>query len=205
MRTHFHFIAFCAASVAALSFSTAMAASVATPTYYAFVTINSTGGDGNFTQLLGINNAGTIAGYFGDGSVVPNNGFTVAPPYGSSNFTAENFPGAAQTQVVGINNTGTHVGFYVDANGNNIGFSDVGGTFTSLTDPNAAPVSPAGTSFTQVLGVNDNNLAAGFYVNGSTGVTEAFLVNLSTPNSHFHSGDASHKFQLGLDDRYRRQ
>jgi hypothetical protein len=34
---------------------------------YSFTTINSTGGDGDFTQLLGINNAGTIAGYFGDG------------------------------------------------------------------------------------------------------------------------------------------
>jgi hypothetical protein len=34
-------------------------------------------GDNTFTQLLGIKNGGTIAGYFGDGTVVPNNGFTL--------------------------------------------------------------------------------------------------------------------------------
>jgi len=37
-------------------------------------------GDPAFDQLLGINNAGTIAGYFGDGTIVPNNGFTTVPP-----------------------------------------------------------------------------------------------------------------------------
>src|ERR1022692_3840746 len=94
---------------------------------YEFRTIDNPG-DPNFNQLLGINNAGVIAGYFGDGSVVPNNGYTVAPPYTS--FAAENFPGSAQTQVVGINNTGTTVGFWVDGAGNNFGFYKQGSTFT---------------------------------------------------------------------------
>jgi len=172
-----HVVLASAAALTAFGFSAAMAA-VPAGGGYTFETINSTGGDGNFTQLLGINNAGTIAGYFGDGTVVPNNGFTIAPPYGAGNFTVENFPSAVQTQVVGINNTGTAVGFYVDALGNNVGFSDIGGTFSSVMSPNAAP--PTGTSFTQLLGVNDSNLAAGFDVNGSTGATEGFLVNLNT-------------------------
>ena len=171
-----HIIHASAAAFAALGFSAAMSPALAGG--YTFETINSTGGDGDFTQLLGINNAGTIAGYFGDGTVVPNNGFTVAPPYGAGNFTAENFTGAAQTQVVGINNTGTTVGFYIDASGDNIGFSKIGGVFTSVMSPNAGPLN--GTSFTQLLGVNDSNLAAGVDVNGSTGATEGFLVNLST-------------------------
>lgn len=147
---------------------------------YSFTTINSTGGDGDFTQLLGINNAGTIAGYFGDGTVVPNNGFTIAPPYGAGDFTAENYPGAAQTQVVGINNTGVNVGFYIDSAGNNLGFADIAGVFASVVNPNATPPSPAGTSFTQLTGVNNNDIASGFYTNGSTGATDAFLVNLGT-------------------------
>ena len=106
---------------------------------YSFTTINSAGGDGDFTQLLGINNAGTIAGYFGDGSVVPNNGFTIARPYGAGDFTAENFPGAVQTQVVGINNTGATVGFYIDAPGNNHGFIFEGGTYTTVDNPLTGP------------------------------------------------------------------
>jgi hypothetical protein len=149
---------------------------------YSFTTINSTGGDGDFTQLLGINNAGTIAGYFGDGTVVPNNGFTIAPPYGSANFTSENFTSggvtAAQTQVVGINNTGATVGFYVDADGNNHGFIFTGGTYYTVDNP----LSGTGPSVNQLLGINDSDLAAGFYVNG-VGVSEGELVNLSTPSS----------------------
>lgn len=141
---------------------------------YSFVTVNSAGGDGDFTQLLGINNGGTIAGYFGDGKVVPNNGFTVAPPYGAGNFAAENFPGAAQTQVTGVNNVGTTVGFFVDAAGDNVGFVNKGGVFTPFFDPNSGiPI------VTQLLGVNDSNLAVGFYVN-DTGVTHADIVDVST-------------------------
>lgn len=36
--------------------------------------------DPNFTQLLGVNNSGVIAGYFGDGAAVFNNGFTLVLP-----------------------------------------------------------------------------------------------------------------------------
>jgi hypothetical protein len=175
MRAHVVLVS--AAAFTAFGFSAAMATVPAGG--YTFETINSTGGDGDFTQLLGINNAGTIAGYFGDGTIVPNNGFTIAPPYGAANFTAENFPSAVQTQVVGINNTGTTVGFYVDALGNNVGFSDIGGVFTSVMSPNAASLT-TGTSFTQLLGVNNANVAAGFDVNGTTGATEGFIVNLGT-------------------------
>jgi hypothetical protein len=64
--------------------------------------------DPNFTQLLGVNNSGVIAGYFGDGAAAFNNGFTLVLP---NSYTPENFPGTAtlteqQTQVVGINGSG---------------------------------------------------------------------------------------------------
>ena len=88
---------------------------------YTFTTINNLG-DTAFNQLLGINNAGTIAGYFGDGTVIPNNGYLLAPPYGPANYTPENVPGAFQTQVTGLNNTGTTVGFWADTAGDNLDF-----------------------------------------------------------------------------------
>ena len=88
---------------------------------FSFQTINNPG-DPAFTQLLGINNSSTIAGYYGDGTIVPNSGFTLVLP---NTFTPENFPGSVQTQVVGINNAGETVGFYIDAAGNNNGFTKV--------------------------------------------------------------------------------
>ena len=126
-------------------------------------------GDPNFNQELAINNAGVIAGYFGDGTIVPNNGYKVVSPYGSANFTAENFPGAAQTQVTGINNTGETVGFWVDVGGANHGFTDVSGVFANFDDP-ASTASPI---FTQFLGVNDSDEVAGFFMDAS-GASHAF-------------------------------
>jgi hypothetical protein len=43
--------------------------------------------DPTFNQLLGVNNEGVIAGYFGSGTpptVHPNNGYTLSPPYGQA-------------------------------------------------------------------------------------------------------------------------
>lgn len=101
-----------------------------------------------FTQTLGINDAGTIAGYHGQ---AVNQGFTLTLP---NNFTTENFPGSAMTQVVGINNSGDTAGFYVDQNGNTHGFLDAGATFSTVDAP--------GTLFNQLLGLNDIGQAAGY-------------------------------------------
>jgi probable HAF family extracellular repeat protein len=121
---------------------------------YNFQTVISPG-DPAFTQLLGINNAMTIAGYYGDGVIVPNNGFTLVLP---NNYTPENFPGAVQTQVIGINGSGNTDGFYVDAAGATHGFTDIGSVFSTVDNPN-------GANFTQLLGINNSNEAAGYYQN----------------------------------------
>src|SRR5258708_39062246 len=67
-------------------------------TTYNFETINYTGD--TFTQTLGINNSGTIAGYHG---AAINTVFTRAR---SATFTNENFPNSRQTQAIGSNNNG---------------------------------------------------------------------------------------------------
>ncbi|MGH9451558.1 MAG: PEP-CTERM sorting domain-containing protein [Terriglobia bacterium] len=134
---------------------------------YTFATVDHP--NQTFTQLLGINNSGVIAGYFGDGTVVPNNGFTLTLP---NTFTPENFPGAAQTQVIGINASGNTDGFYIDANGVTNGFTDVngnggaggtGGTFTTVDAP--------GTAFNQLLGLNNIGVLAGYSSTDPTGAT----------------------------------
>ena len=136
--------------------------------------------DTTFNQELGINSAGTIAGYFGAGNGLaghPNQGYTVVPPYGQANFTNENFPGSVQTQVTGLNNIGTTVGFWAPSNNggdNNFGFTDVGGAFTSVNNPGTPTT---GTMVNQLLGVNDSNTAVGFFTD-SAGVTHGYTYNI---------------------------
>jgi hypothetical protein len=139
--------------------------------------------DLNFNQLLGINDNKIIAGYFGDGTVVFNNGYVLVP---NTHYSVENFKGTppaghtiTQTQAIGINNNEVPiiVGFWADQNGLNFGFEDVQGVFTTILDPK-----PAAVGFNQnLLGVNDLNEAAGFWTD-SAGNEHGFVVDLaSTP------------------------
>jgi hypothetical protein len=123
---------------------------------YSFTSIASAG-DPTFTQLLGINKAGTIAGYFGSGADAkhPNKGVDLQLP---GTFSAENYPASAQTQVIGIDNAGDTDGFYVDSAGATHGFTDIGGTFATVDVP--------GTTFNQLLGLNNNGAEAGYYQYG---------------------------------------
>jgi len=86
-------------------------------TSYSFQTVISPVKDPNFTQLLGINNASTVAGHSGDGIDLPNEGVTQVL---LNTLGSKNFPRATQTQVVGLNNVLTAgvfetVGFYIDS------------------------------------------------------------------------------------------
>ena len=142
---------------------------------FQFQTLNNAA-DPTFNQLLAVNNAGVIAGYFGSGMAGhPNQGYTLAPPYTQGSYTNENFPGSVQTQVTGINNSGATVGFYADAAGDNFGFQHVNNTFSTILDPN---LPTAATITEQVLGLNDHGLAAGFYV-GADGNTHGFVYNMT--------------------------
>jgi hypothetical protein len=149
---------------------------------YAFTTIDDTN-DLTFNQLLGINNAGEIAGYFGSAmppTTHPNKGYTVNQPYTQAAHTDENAPGSAQTQVTGLNSFGVTVGFAVDAAGNNTGFIDDNGTFTTVVDPNTPPgAAAAGTAFNQLLGINDVGMAVGTY-NDANGVAHGYTYDIAT-------------------------
>jgi hypothetical protein len=125
--------------------------SPAVATTYKFTEVNYPGD--TFTQLLGINKAGVIAGYHGSALTPqnPNKGFTVTLP---NHFTSQNFPGSAQTQVIGINNSNSTSGFYVDSAMNTHGFYQIGGVFKTVDFP--------GTTFNQVLGWNNENQGAGY-------------------------------------------
>jgi len=118
----------------------------------------------NFINLLGINNAGTVAGFDNN---APAQGFTLVLP---ATFTPENFPGAASTMVTAINNNGSTAGIYVNnitvANplGITHGFTHIGATFTTVDNP-------LSTVFNQALGINNANMTVGYYAPTPAGNT----------------------------------
>ncbi len=149
-------------------------------TSYRFQTIDNPR-DLTFNQLLGINDEGVIAGYFGSGAQGhPNKGYVI-PPFNRHYFSNENFPGSVQTQVTGLNNRGVTVGFWstmntASMNNNNFGFVDVDGHFRTADFPTGDPASPP---VDQLLGVNDNDIAVGFYTDGQ-GNNHGYEYNINT-------------------------
>jgi hypothetical protein len=119
----------------------------------------------NFTQLLGINDAGTVVGFHG---ATVNQGFTLTPP---ATFVDTNVPNSVQTQVVGIANPSIHdgyrVGFYVDGAGLTHGFVNVQNFVVSFFT-----VDKPGTAFNQVLGISSNAVhIAGYSSTDPAGAT----------------------------------
>jgi hypothetical protein len=133
--------------------------------------------DLTFNQLLGINNKGYIAGYFGSGAAGhPNKGYVLVPPFAQRDFLNENFPGSAQTQVTGLNDTGITVGFWANAAGANFGFYWQNGRFHNVNFPTKNNAKPA---LNQLLGVNNTGTAVGFY-NDSKGNAHGYAYNIKT-------------------------
>jgi hypothetical protein len=122
--------------------------------------------DATFNQLLGINNRGVIAGYFGSGAQGhPNKGYLLTLSSRASFYVNENVPQSTQTQVTGLNDSGVTVGFSSNHNAANMmnpnfGFYTWGGRFHLVNFPTHNNASPA---VNQLLGVNDSDVAVGFY------------------------------------------
>lgn len=142
-----------ASSAAGLMFLIGASVGMAQPTYLVQTVQFPT--DPAFTQLLGINNGATIAGFHGATTA---QGFTLTLP---NQFTNQNFPGSAQTMVVGINNAGNTAGIYMDTAGFTHGYTDIGGTFKTVDAP--------GTIFNQALGINDANATVGYFAADKAG------------------------------------
>jgi hypothetical protein len=144
-------------------------------------------------MAFGINDKGAIVGQYttGDG-VTP--GFML----NGTTLTQINAPTVATANVVnaqGINNNGLIVGFYLGNDGQVHGFTALassasGGmiTGTAVSDPNIAmnPHQQPGATFTfsQILGINDQGTASGYYQD-STGSQHGYLYNTNMKNYTF--------------------
>jgi hypothetical protein len=147
---------------------------------YQFVTAGSDH-DRTFNQLLGINNEGVIAGYFGSGIIKhPNKGYEIVPPYAQGDIHSENFPNSKQTQVTGLNDKGVTVGFFSTQNNasnvnNNFGWYASGGHFHEVNFPTGTPFKPP---MDQLLGVNNHDIAVGFFIN-SGNMSRGYTYNIA--------------------------
>ena len=96
-------------------------------------------------------------------------------------YVNENFPGSVQIQVTGLNNEGVTVGFWSSMNNasmtnDNSGFVDVGGHFRNANFPTGTPATPP---VDQLLGVNDSDIAVGFYTDAN-GNNHGYEYNVAT-------------------------
>jgi hypothetical protein len=160
------------------AFAVAGPASASPAMSYHFQTLNNAA-DRTFNQLLGINDDDVIAGYFGSGAQGhPNKGYELWAP---SSYQNENFPGSVQTQVTGLNDEGVTVGFFSTMNtasmtNNNFGFYKSNGSSHEVNFPTGDNASP---QVDQLLGVNDHDIAVGFYTNGQ-GSNRGYEYNVAT-------------------------
>mgnify|MGYP001032313757 FL=1 len=153
----------------ALASPTGPAAATSPTGAYTFRTLNDQH-DPTFNQLLGINRSGVIAGYFGSGAAGHlNQGYTMVQRHGQPVFRSETFPGSVQTQVTALNDRGTTVGFWWSMStanqvNDNFGFYARDGHFHEVNFPTASAATPP---VDQLLGVNDHDLAVGFYTDAA--------------------------------------
>lgn len=152
------------------------------PKTFSFQTLDNPA-DPTFNNLLGINNEGLIAGFYGSGNAGhPNQGYLLTPP---SSFTPVNFPGVAQTQLTGLNDKGVTVGYFYPTNNgttvdNQFGFFEKDGVFTAVNNPKTPTVPNPGVLIeNQLVGVNDHNIAVGFY-NDASGNSHGYTYNINT-------------------------
>src|SRR5579863_1987214 len=172
------------------------------PVPYSFETINDPADPAfqgaTFTNLLGVNNFGEIAGFYGSGQAGdPNKGFLLTgddglkpewsdlfAPDRPTIFTPENFPGSAQTQMTGINDRGVQVGYFYNTNNgvafdNQFGFYLKDGVYTEVNNPNTPTSPPPGVLIeNQLIGINDFNIAVGFY-NDTSGHSHGYTYDIN--------------------------
>ena len=158
------------------------------------------------SNAFGINDAGNIVGQLTQ-SVEAMPGFFL-PSNSSVALVTINAPSGPNTvNAQGINNSGLIVGFYVGNDGQDHGFMAlvahaVGGMLvgTGIADPMIpnVPGEPGATFvFSQILGINANGIAVGYYGDSTTS-QHGFLYNTHTGQYTFLD-DPSEGFDNGVE------
>jgi hypothetical protein len=132
-----------------------------TPIPFKFQTVDDPNSLKN--QVNGINQLQKVVGVWGGGqSSNMAMSYTSQPPY--TKFRSLTAPNSQGTFATCINDTRTDGGYIIDPGSRSgiWGFLRIRGVWTYLSDPNEGSASYA---VTEILGLNDNNFAVGYYVN----------------------------------------
>jgi hypothetical protein len=158
---------------------------------------------GSAATAFGINDFGQIVGQYTDGDEMP--GFILPNPHTAIRIDAPSGPDIVNAQ--GINNFGLVVGFYIGTDGNDHGFiaheRDAHSgelTGTAVADPTipTVPGEPGATFvFSQILGINDEGIAVGYYGDSTTS-QHGFIYNTHTGQYRFLD-DPSEAFNNGVE------
>jgi hypothetical protein len=159
-------------------------------------------GPSGMSIAFGINDQGVIAGQYSVGPVAP--GFVLM----NGHLITINAPAGPDTVFAqGINDNGLVAGFYVGVDGQDHGFdgniqnansSILNGTaIADPTIPNVAGEPGATFVFSQILGVNDNGIAVGYYGDSTTS-QHGFLYNTNTGVYTFLD-DPAEQFNNGVE------
>ena len=140
-----------------------------------------------FTNIMSINNAGTIAG-----TTFSFNGVRAMFEGKNKHFTAVLPPGSTNTKGGYLNNKGAIAGSYVDGSRAYHGFVYQAGTYTSFDMPEAA-------SDIEVTGINDLGRVVGYYKSVANQHLHAFLYN-GTTVSKFGSFDQSNDVNVVINN-----
>jgi hypothetical protein len=160
---------------------------------------------GTASSAFGINDHGNIVGQFTSGTTAP--GFFITNNAASSFITINAPSGPDTVNAQGVNDSGLIVGFYVGTDGQDHGFmgqegNAVGGvlTGTAIADPTipSVPGEPGATFvFSQILGINDQGIAAGYYGDSTTS-QHGFLYDTHTGQYTFLD-DPFEQFNNGVE------
>lgn len=160
---------------------------------------------GSAATAFGINDHGNIVGQYTVDGVTP--GF-YATNSTSTTFVRIDAPSGPDTvNAQGVNNHGVTVGFYVGTDGQDHGFmanlsNAKSGqlTGTAVVDPSIPTVKgePGATFvFSQILGINDKDIAVGYYGDSTTS-QHGFFYNLTT-GAYTFLDDPSEAFNNGVE------
>ena len=145
-------------------------------------------------QFLGVNDRNQVAGFYQTDAAGDTAGFIyndqtgvfipVVPKKGATSVTATD-----------INDAGDISGFFTNKNGNEKGFVEIDGSTTVLSHP--------GWTDVQALGLNNDGLVVGSYMDNKTGNTDGFIYSISNNSytSYIAPGDAGGQTVLnGIND-----
>ncbi len=132
-----------------------------------------------------INDAGLVAGFWHEATA---NNYVHSFFYNQGTYTSADVAGSIETGILYLNNSGDYAGRYTLPNGNWVGFSVIGGTLTSYTNPKSV-------KYNEARGIGPNGEVVGWWSDANT--THGFL-NIKGKNYNYDVPGSAGTYIAGI-------